>query len=69
MAAAGRAHLLVQTATDEDQHSLLSAPQYLALLEALEQWIETGERLGPEGIQALCVREDDTPGACRFITP
>ena len=67
VAEAGRAHLLVQTATDEDQHSLLSAPQYVALLQALEGWIETGDRPGSATVQTLCHDADGTPGACRFI--
>lgn len=67
VARAGRTHLLVQTATDEDQHSLLSAPQYVALLQALERWIETGDRPDSAGVQTLCHAADGTPGACRFI--
>ena len=68
VAEAGRAHLLVQTATDEDQHSLLSAPQYVALLRALEHWIETGDRPNADDVQARCVDVAETAGACRFIT-
>jgi hypothetical protein len=45
---------LVQTFTTETEHSRLSAPQYVALLEALEAWMETGERPTPAGIAATC---------------
>lgn len=54
VAGAGRSNLLVQTFTTETEHSRLSAPQYVALLESLEAWIETGERPTPAGIAAAC---------------
>ena len=69
VAAAGRTHLLVQTATDEDQHSLLSAPQYVALLHALERWIETGARPDRTTVQTLCRDLVDAASSCRFVTP
>lgn len=65
---AGRAHLLVQSATDEDQHSLLAAPQYLVVLEALDRWVETGERPDPAGFQARCL-ELAKAEDCRFVQP
>ncbi|NBB53136.1 hypothetical protein GVN24_33175 [Rhizobium sp. CRIBSB] len=54
VADAGRANLLVQTFTDEDEHSKLSTPQYAALLAALADWIETGQRPTPQGIADAC---------------
>jgi len=44
VAAQGRGDLLFQTFVREAEHSRLSAPQYLALLASLMNWIETGER-------------------------
>ena len=35
VAAVGRSRLLVQTFTEEDQHSRLSPPQYVAIFEAM----------------------------------
>lgn len=54
VAHAGRSHLLVQTATEEDQHSKLSDSEYVALLEALDRWVETGEAPTPAAIAAQC---------------
>lgn len=54
VAEAGRSDLLVQTFTTETEHSRLSPPQYVALLKALEAWIDTGARPTPESIAAEC---------------
>ncbi len=54
VAAAGRADLLVQTFTTEAEHSRLSPPQYVALLEALDDWITSDQRPTPSGIAARC---------------
>lgn len=69
VARAGRAHLLVQTATDEDQHSLLSAPQYVALLQALQSWMETDERPAAPQIHDRCLALAERPQDCRFVQP
>lgn len=66
--AAGRSHLLVQAATDEDQHSKLADGGYLTALAALEQWISDGRRPDPAGFQAAC-RAIAPPAECRFATP
>ena len=66
--AAGRAHLLVQAATDEDQHSRLTDGGYLTALAALEQWIGDGRRPDPAGFQTAC-RAIAPPSECRFATP
>jgi hypothetical protein len=55
VARAGRSDLLIQAFTTETQHSRLSAPQYVALLEGLSQWLDTGERPDPESLRAACV--------------
>ena len=67
VSAAGRSHLLVQVATDEDQHSKLTDAGYLTSLSALEAWIDSGEAPDPTRFQADCVRADPTPGACHFV--
>jgi len=65
---AGRSHLLVQAATDEDQHSKLADGGYLTALAALEQWIGDGRRPDPAGFQAACQRLAAQAG-CRFVAP
>jgi hypothetical protein len=68
VAAAGRSSLLVQTATDEHGHSKLAETQYMALLTALNEWLDTGRRPTPEEIAATCHRLEATvPGGCRFV--
>ncbi|KQY91335.1 hypothetical protein [Brevundimonas sp. Root1423] len=66
VAAAGRSHLLVQAATDEDQHSKLSDAGYLTALNALERWIDTDVRPDPARFQADCLAAHSGEGACRF---
>lgn len=68
VASAGRSHLLVQAATDEDQHSKLEDAGYLTVLSALERWIDTGERPDATRFQQDCVA-DHSPRSCRFVTP
>ncbi|MDY6947676.1 MAG: hypothetical protein SXG53_18360, partial [Pseudomonadota bacterium] len=69
VAAAGRSNLLVQTATDEHGHSKLAETQYLALLSALNDWIETGRRPSAGDIATTCRRlEATSPGGCRFVS-
>jgi hypothetical protein len=65
VAAAGRSDLLVQAATDEDQHSKLADGGYLTVLAALERWLDTGERPDPEAFQARC-RAAHPADQCRF---
>lgn len=66
VAAAGRSRLLVQAATDEDQHSKLEDAGYLTVLLALERWIDTGSAPDPAGFQAECRARDPAAGRCRF---
>lgn len=68
VAAAGRSHLLVQAATDEDQHSKLADGGYLTALTALERWIESGVRPDPAGFQTDCLGIA-AADACRFAPP
>ena len=51
---AGRSDLLVQTFTEESAHSALSAPQYVAVFQALSAWLEDGSKPSPETIEARC---------------
>ena len=67
VALAGRSHLLVQAATDEDQHSKLQDAGYLTVLAALERWIDTGERPDPAGFQGACLAEHPRR-SCLFVT-
>ncbi|WP_332641503.1 hypothetical protein [Brevundimonas sp.] len=53
--AAGRSHLLVQAATDEDQHSKLADGGYLTGLAVLEQWIGDGRRPDTTDFQPDCL--------------
>lgn len=62
---AGRSHLLVQAATDEDQHSKLADGGYLTALAALEEWISDGRRPDPAGFQGACLTLSP-PDQCRF---
>lgn len=69
VSAAGRSSLLVQTATDEHGHSKLAETQYMALLTALNEWLDTGRRPTPDEIAATCRRLEATvPGGCRFVS-
>ncbi len=67
---AGRGHLLVQTFTDEDQHSRLSGAEYLAVIDSLVAWIDTGERPTPATIAARCETQPQPHRAegCHFDT-
>ncbi len=65
---AGRSHLLIQAATDEDTHSKLADGGYLTALAALEQWISDDRRPDPAGFQTACQALAAQAG-CRFTTP
>jgi hypothetical protein len=69
MAAAGRADALVQTFTDDAEHSFLSAPVYPALIDALEAWVARGEKPTPDAVAARCEALKPRFGeGCRFLT-
>lgn len=66
---AGRGDLLVQTFVDEAEHSKLSTPQYAALLAALNDWIEKGEKPDPVSIAGRCAAVAQSYGEpCLFDT-
>lgn len=67
MQAAGTADHLVQTFTDDREHSYLSDPVYPTLLEALQQWAEQGRKPTPQSIARRCDEMQATFGpGCRF---
>lgn len=69
VAAAGRSDLLVQTFTDEAEHSRLSPPEYVGLFQAMMRWLDAGEKPTPDSVAALC--ETAAPRyetGCRFDT-
>ena len=55
VAQAGRSDLLVQAFTTETLHSRLSAPQYVALLEGLSQWLDAGQRPDADSLLRACI--------------
>ncbi len=54
VAKAGASDLLVQSFTDEHEHSKLATPEYAALLRAMVSWIERGEKPSPTSLAAGC---------------
>ncbi len=54
VAEAGRSDRLAQVFTTENQHSRLSAPQYAAVLAALEEWLSTGKRPDAAEVARIC---------------
>lgn len=66
VAAAGRSHLLAQALTDENQHSRLQDGGYLTALDALERWLDTGQRPDPASFQQRCLTLASA-SACRFL--
>jgi alpha-beta hydrolase superfamily lysophospholipase len=68
MAQAGTADRLVQTFTDDNEHSYLSDPVYPTLVEALLQWVGQGLKPTPAGIAARCPQLEAAFGpGCRFL--
>lgn len=67
--AAGNGNLLVQTFTNESEHSYLSDPQYPALFKALLDWIDKGIKPTPDHVATLCRSyEKEFANTCRFNT-
>jgi pimeloyl-ACP methyl ester carboxylesterase len=65
--AAGNAERLVQTFTDEGEHSSQSAPELAAALGALAAWIDKGEKPSPKSIASGCeTSRASLDGPCRF---
>jgi hypothetical protein len=69
VARAGRSDLLVQTFTNESEHSKLSTPEYAGVLEGLMAWLEKGQKPDPVSIAASCARHSASYGEpCLFDT-
>jgi hypothetical protein len=54
VAAAGRSELLVQTFTEEAEHSALNAPEYVAVFQALMGWLDQGVKPDARSVAMLC---------------
>ena len=68
MARAGNADRLVQTFTDEHEHSYLADAEYVALMQALLTWVERGEKPTPAKVADRCRALESGFGAgCRFV--
>lgn len=68
MTRAGNADKLVQTFTNDREHSYLSDPVYPTLVAALLQWVERGDKPTPAGIAERCKALEAQFGAgCRFL--
>ena len=68
MAQGRSAERLVQTFTDDAQHSYLADPVYPALFAALLEWVDSGVRPTPAGIAQNCKTFEATYGpGCRFL--
>jgi pimeloyl-ACP methyl ester carboxylesterase len=67
VAKAGASDLLVQSFTDEHEHSKLATPEYAALLRAMTAWIEAGKKPSPASLAAGCAEAVGAYGeACHF---
>lgn len=65
---AGTAHNLVQTFSDDKEHSYLSDPVYPALFATLLQWVETGVKPTPADVAQRCKSFEATFGpGCRLV--
>jgi hypothetical protein len=66
--AAGNGQRLFQTFVDDNQHSKTSPPHYPAILNALQRWIETGNRPTMDIVLANCeAAKPRHGGECRFL--
>ena len=65
---AGNGARLVQVYSDHNTHSYLSDPTYVALFEALLQWVEKGEKPTPASVAEGCKRAEASFGAgCKIL--
>jgi len=68
MQKAGSAGHLVQSFTDDHEHSYLSDPQYAAAMQALLAWVERGEKPTPQTLATRCATLEAAFGpGCRFV--
>jgi alpha-beta hydrolase superfamily lysophospholipase len=66
---AGASQWLVQTFADEAEHSYLSDAEYLALMRALLDWVELGERPTPQKVAQLCTQTEPAFGKGCHLRP
>ncbi|MGW7067288.1 hypothetical protein ACWGII_19035 [Streptomyces sp. NPDC054855] len=66
---AHRSRHLVQTFTEESEHSGLSASEYANSIAALDSWVRTGKKPTAEGIAASCPAFDRAYGTGCFYDP
>lgn len=66
---AGTADALVQVFSRESEHSSLSNSGYAAVLDALDTWVDTGEKPTPVGVATACAGFDATYGTGCFVDP
>lgn len=67
VAGAGSQDRLVQTFTDEHEHSKLSDAEYAALFDSLMRWVTTGSRPAPADVAAACAKHEASfSGGCHF---
>ncbi|MEV7991881.1 hypothetical protein AB0O67_08180 [Streptomyces sp. NPDC086077] len=69
LAGAHRDRHLVQTFTNEHEHSELSDSEYANSLTALDTWVRTGRKPTPRSIAASCAAFDRTYGTGCFYDP
>ncbi|MFD7972316.1 hypothetical protein [Streptomyces clavifer] len=66
---AHRDRRLVQTFTQESEHSGLSTAEYASAVEALSDWVRTGRKPTPASVSALCPSFDAAYGTGCFFRP
>lgn len=69
MTAAGHGRNLVQTFTDEHEHSYESDPEYVASMEALLAWVRRGDKPTPERIAERCMALVPAFGSACHVVP
>lgn len=68
MTRAGRADALVQTYSDDREHSYLSDATYVGLLATLEAWLAQGRKPTPQSVSQACqVAQARFPSSCRIV--
>jgi len=67
---AGRGDLLVQSFTDEAEHSRLSVPAYPTIFSAMMNWIDTGQKPTQGSIKSSCPAfAEKYREPCMFVAP
>jgi hypothetical protein len=68
MQGAGNGARLVQVYSDHNTHSYLSDPTYVALFDALNRWIDRGEKPTPATVAEGCKRAEAVFGVgCKIL--